>query len=349
MGGIGIRGGIAAALVVLVCTLTAPAARAESRDGRFRVRDLTDCAAVSRAVRDFAASVAPQATAAQAASYGLLLPRYYDPSRRLVVLVHGLDCDRNNWNDMAALLAREGYQIAFFNYPSDQPIADSADLLARCMASLRRKHPSSRVDVVAHSMGGLVSRAYVEGPEYAGGVERLILIGPPNAGSKWAKMRLLLEADEHYHLWRHEPGWSPTWAFTDGLGEAGRDLKPGSKFLRELNARARRPGVAYTIVAGSQSTTSRVAADCLDTTAGTVRGRAASWWGLRHCRAKLRRKAETVRNEISHSDGPVAVRSARLAGVDDFVIVQGDHASLYFAYRGEPPAAWDTVRDRLSR
>ena len=299
------------------------------------------CQSMSKAVRTFTAAAAPGATAAQAAEYGLFLPRAFDPARPLVVLVHGLDCDGANWDDMAALLSAEGHQVACFNYPSDQPVADSAALLGREMIALRRRFPAMPTDLLAHSMGCLVSRAYVEGPDYAGGVGRLVLVAPPNHGSDWARARLLLEADEHYHLWRHDPHWRPSWPITDGLGEAGRDLRPGSAFLKQLNARPRRAGVRYTIVAGSQTPTRRVTARCLDATSDSIGGRAASWWGLRQCKSKLSAAAD--------GDGPVKIASARLAGVDDFVIVSSDHAGLYFARGRTPPAAWDTVRDRLSR
>ena len=151
-----------------------------------------DCDAMSKALRVFAAVACPEATAAQMARYGLTLPEHVDPARPLVVLVHGLDCDQVKWTDMKALLLRDGYQVACFCYPSDQPIADSAAFFAKQMKDLRLAYPQARVDVLAHSMGGLVSRAYIEGDDYAGGVERLIMVGPPNAGSGWARLRLLL-------------------------------------------------------------------------------------------------------------------------------------------------------------
>jgi hypothetical protein len=43
------------------------------------------------------------------------------------------------------------------------------------------------------------------------------------------------------------------------------------------------------------------------------------------------------------------VRRAKLDGVDDVVIVHADHARLYIGTETEPPAAWDTIRDRLAR
>ncbi len=41
----------------------------------------------------------------------------------------------------------------------------------------------AKVDVVAHSMGGLVTRAYVQSEEYASDIDRVIMVGTPNAGS----------------------------------------------------------------------------------------------------------------------------------------------------------------------
>ena len=308
-----------------------------------------DCEAVTRAIRDYTAAAAPHATATQAASYGLFLPQRLDDRRPLVVLLHGLDCDRVNWSGMDRLLRGESYQVACFTYPSDQSIAESAALFGRKMRALRASHPRLPVNVLAYSMGGLVSRGYIEGPDYAGGVERLILVGAPNAGAGWSRLRGVLELQEHYHLWRHDPRWSPTWMITDGLGEAGRDLRPGSKFLKELNARPRRDGVKYTIVCGDQHPAGRVAADWLDCTASWVPNRASTWWGVRQGKQALTRRANKVRNKANSSDGAVKVERAKLPGVDDVVIVHADHAGLYIGTDHEPPAAWDTIRDRLSR
>lgn len=316
-----------------------PEARAPFRDAR----------SLTRAIRAYTAAAAPEATAAQAARYGLRLPEPFDPSRPLVVTVHGLDCERVNWGGMAQCLTAEGYQIAPFTYPSDGPIAESAALLATNMTALRRAFPAAEVNVLAYSMGGLVTRAYVEGPDYAGGVRRLIMVGTPNTGSGWSRVRMLLELQEHYYLWRDDPQWSPTWMITDGLGEAGRDLRPGSKFLTRLNALPRRDGVKYTIVCGDQSPASRIEADWLDRSADSIPRRATGWWGFRQAKDELKGKANAARNHADRSDGPVAVSCAKLDGVDDVVIVHADHVRLYIGTDIEPPAAWDTIRDRLTR
>jgi pimeloyl-ACP methyl ester carboxylesterase len=252
---------------------------------------------------------------------------------------------------MAQLLKDEGYPSAYFGYPSDQPIVDSAAAFARNMRALRETFPALHVDVVAHSMGAVVARSFVEGDDYVeGDIEHLILIGPPNQGTPWARWRVLLEAQEHYNLWRHEPDWHWTWPITDGLGEAGADLKPGSRFLTDLNARPRRDGVKYTIVAGAQNPFWRVGAKWAQASADVVPDRASHWWGLRQYHDKLEGFADSMRRRTGMSDGPVPLASTKLDGVDDVVVLAADHCRLYCAGpNGEPPAAWETVKDRLNR
>jgi pimeloyl-ACP methyl ester carboxylesterase len=276
------------------------------------------------------------------------MPPHVDPNRPMVVLVHGLDCNRSNWYPMAELLIGQGYQVAYFTYPSDEPLEESAALFTRVMRAVREVFPDVKLDVVAHSMGGLVARDYIEGDDYDGGVDHLIMLGTPNAGSRWAAYRWALEVQEHYHLWKSDPNWHWTWAITDGLGEAGRDLKPTSLFLQSLNAHPRRAGVKYTIVAGDQHPAVPMAANALDGAANIVPSRAAQWWGLRQTESALHRAAAKVRAHTGKSDGPVNVKSTRLEGVDDFVELHADHASLYYPVDGHEPAAWAVIRDRLA-
>ena len=152
-------------------------------------------------------------------------------------------------------------------------------------------------------MGGLVARAFIEGDDYCGGVDHFVMLATPNRGSTWATYRVALEVEEHFHLWQHEDDWHWTWMITDGLGEAGRDLKPRSKFLTKLNARPRREGVKYTVVAGSQHPASRITARYIDKTSNLIRGRAANWWGFRHAKGGLDRAADRMANKTGKSDG----------------------------------------------
>ncbi|HEX8520883.1 MAG TPA: alpha/beta fold hydrolase [Tepidisphaeraceae bacterium] len=307
-----------------------------------------NCDSAKHAARVFTENIAPKAYAEQKLLWGLSLPKTIDERRRMVVLVHGLDCNKSNWWSMADLLGKEGYQVAYFTYPSDGPIEESVNLLADEMRALRAKHPNVPLSMIAHSMGGLVARAYVEGERYVGNVNHLIMLGTPNQGSKWAAYRVGLEMREHYELWKSEPKWRLSWMITDGLGEAGRDLKPSSKFLTELNYQPRRAGVHYTIVAGNYNMARRYEADVLDGTANVIPRRARSWWGLRQITSGLHHVADNARQRTGRSDGPVLVKSTQLQGVNDFVLIKADHNSLYIPMDGQEPLAWPTIRDRLA-
>jgi hypothetical protein len=171
------------------------------------------------------------------------------------------------------------------------------------------------------------------------------MLGTPNACSTWARWRWALGVQEQYHLWRSDPNWSVTWVITDGLGEAGRELMPDSKFLKTLNARPRRADVRYTIVAGNQCPTTHIGANWFACTSSWIPQRASHWWGIRQCKLKLDQKADELRHSTGDADGPVTLKSAALTDVSDFVIVPADHMSLAC---GSPPGAWGVVRDRLS-
>src|SRR5690348_1078690 len=103
---------------------------------------------MKRAVRDFTARHAPQATAAQARNWGLFVPQRVDPARPLIVLLHGLDADRSDCVPIGQLLEQAGFQVAYFGYPGDQPIHDSSALFARQMRALRQTYPTLLTDVI---------------------------------------------------------------------------------------------------------------------------------------------------------------------------------------------------------
>jgi pimeloyl-ACP methyl ester carboxylesterase len=304
------------------------------------------CMAMRRMARVIAAERAPAATAAQARHWGLVIADKINPKLPLVVLIHGVDADKNDCAPLGTMLRDAGYQVAYFSYPGDQPIEDSAAMLARSMRLLHEQFPTVRTDFVCHSMGGLVARRYIEGEEYKGGVHRLIMVGTPNHGSGWAHFRTALSVQEHYYL-RADPEWAWTWLITEGMGEAGDDLLPGSDFLKDLNARPRREGVHYTIIAGNKSGVNRAEANVVDSVADWMPVRARRWWGFGHCYRGLVSVATHLREKTSDGDGPVSLKSAELKGVKDVVVLPGDHVSLFLPTASGPPMALAVIRERL--
>jgi len=321
--------------------------RACDRVGAFTAAQGKKIAAASDRAMEWVQEKALGCTPAECQrSYGLQLPESLSAERPLAVLVHGLDSGSDYFGDLAALLEQEGIQVATFDYPNDQEIARSAELFACEFAALRAARGDRQIDVITHSMGGLVARSYVEGPAYAGGVDRLILVAPPNHGSSYSRWNCCSEIAEHFMLWRNHPSWHWSWPFIDGVGEAGDDMQQDSDFLEMLNALPRRQGVRYTVIAGNRSCGWRYAA-----TSVRLAARLIPDWNTAAdaaAREQLFGWAAALRERPCSHDGLVAVESARLNGVDDFVVVPGDHTTIACSRDGLPPAAWPVIKDRLS-
>ena len=180
---------------------------------------------------------------------------------RIVMLIHGLDDPGRIFGDLIPVLRERGHAVTRFEYPNDGPICESADLLVRSLRELREAGVE-RVDIVAHSMGGLVSRDALTrrdgyGGDGSGGedlpsIDRLIMVGTPNQGSVCAKFRVLGEFQEHItRAWHGDR--TPDRSDADGSGEAGRDLLPDSEYLCDLNERPLATHTRHTIIAARMS------------------------------------------------------------------------------------------------
>lgn len=172
----------------------------------------------------------------------------------VVILIHGLDEPGDVWNDLAPALDAAGHAVLRFDYPNDQAIADSTAALARELRALRADHAVERIALVGHSMGGLIIRDVLTRPaDYAGHasgnpelptLEHAITIATPNDGSLFAPLRPVAEVRDQFMRYLGSSAevcpLDPAILLgflADGRGEAGRDLRPGSAFLDELNAR----------------------------------------------------------------------------------------------------------------
>jgi pimeloyl-ACP methyl ester carboxylesterase len=250
------------------------------------------------------------------------------PSRGSVVLVHGLDDPGKVWRSLAPALRRGGFDVWLMRYPNDQPIAESAGLFLQELKGLRRRGVE-RISIVAHSMGGLVSRELLTSPALAYDpalrsgsvpeVRTLIMVGTPNHGSPLARLRTLAEVrDQMARVARGEASWVS--GVLDGAGEAKIDLLPGSRFLTDLNRRPHPEGVEMLIIAGVASpwTESEIRGWIDDLREGSDDERERR---LEELGAALISLARGV------GDGLVSVDSTRLEGVEHQT-VDGTHLTM---------------------
>lgn len=121
---------------------------------------------------------------------GLLPPsRPRAGNGRPVALLHGWLLNRSSMGVLAARLRRDGRTVYMLNYRSTK--GDLESMAVQVDAALReilRVSGCQRVDVVAHSMGGVVLRAvarYHDGIAYLGNV---VTLGSPHQGTVLATM-----------------------------------------------------------------------------------------------------------------------------------------------------------------
>jgi pimeloyl-ACP methyl ester carboxylesterase len=247
---------------------------------------------------------------------------------QLIVGVHGFSGSSSAMDVFLDPLRDAGFACATLIYPNDQPIADSARLVAAELKALTRRQPNRRVALVTFSMGGLVARAAVENPKLdPGNVERLVMIAPPNRGSACARFARGFDLYEHIARARGlAPQGMLAASMLDGLGEARQDLCPDSHFLRQLNARERNSDVRYSILLGEGGELREDQVDRIIASLDKLEQKStlAQVFGPR-----LDRLREEFGELSQKSDGFVSVERGRLDGVDDVETFRFNHTDRF--------------------
>ena len=105
-----------------------------------------------------------------------------------VLLVHGYGCNSGYWQPMARAFRAAGIS---FHAIDLEPVLGDIDgylpLISRGVALLRAAAGSAQVIIVAHSMGGLVARAWLRDNGWQQ-VATLITLGTPHQGTALAQL-----------------------------------------------------------------------------------------------------------------------------------------------------------------
>lgn len=126
------------------------------------------------------------------------------PPRGLpVLLIHGYGCNGGYWRQLSARLRAAG--ISHYAIDLEPPTAGIDDYVPQVQAASERLRAATGADsmvIVAHSMGGLVARAWLRRHGDAH-LARLITLGTPHHGTALAQLGMGLNArqmrrDEHW-------------------------------------------------------------------------------------------------------------------------------------------------------
>jgi pimeloyl-ACP methyl ester carboxylesterase len=149
-----------------------------------------------------------------------------------VLLIHGYLATRGSLHLLERRLTEMGHLVLTYRlglvHAGD--ICESAAKIAAKVESIAAQSHLDRMDIVGHSMGGLVGLYYLKRMGGRRRVRRLIMLGTPTSGTWSALLGVALAP----------------------LGRASLQLLPDSAFLRELDAGDLPDGVEIFSVAGDR-------------------------------------------------------------------------------------------------
>ncbi|TGA96555.1 alpha/beta fold hydrolase [Streptomyces sp. MZ04] len=130
-------------------------------------------------------------------------PRLPTESRPPVVLLHGFIDNRSVFVLLRRALAQHGRRhVESLNYsPLTCDIRTAAELLGRHIAEICERTGHDRVDIVGHSLGGLIARYYAQRLGGDKRVRTLVTLGTPHSGT-----RVVPLADAHPIVRQMRPG-----------------------------------------------------------------------------------------------------------------------------------------------
>lgn len=139
-----------------------------------------------------------------------------------VVLVHGYGSIKSHWLTLQVALRRIGVSdVTAINYNAwRDDIREIAAQLVAHVDDVLERTGATKVNLVGHSMGGLVIRHAVDVLGLHDRVDRAVTIATPHGGSAFAYLAGVV------------PGQRP-------VTHAAAQMRPGSRFLRTLDRAAR--------------------------------------------------------------------------------------------------------------
>jgi len=155
----------------------------------------------------------------------------YNPQKIPILFVHGAAGSPQDWRYFIDHLDRSRYQPWIFYYPSGARLDTTAFLLRTKLYNLYKKYQFESLYVVAHSMGGLVSRSVMieKGDNYFDSLKLYVSISTPWGGEARAKTGV-----------EKSPAVIPSW----------KDMQPDSEYIKRVLGTKLDPAIRYYLFFG---------------------------------------------------------------------------------------------------
>lgn len=135
-------------------------------------------------------------------------PSSVDPSKTPVVIVHGIDGSSRDLSRLARALRASGREVFTPDLLPNNGSASLEELSGQLETFLQTALPDQSFDLIGYSMGGVVTRHYLQCRNGHSRVRRYVSLSAPHNGTFTAYLR-------------------------SGVGS--RQMRPGSEFLKLLN------------------------------------------------------------------------------------------------------------------
>ncbi len=158
----------------------------------------------------------------------------FDPQKIPILFVHGAAGTPRSWKPMAKSLDVERFQPWVFYYPSGFRLDQIATTLNEMIKRLQIDYGFNRMGVVAHSMGGLVSRSFILKHMVIDGLDTVQVF--VSISTPWGGMHMAAEGV------KNAPEAIPSWY----------DVEPESEFIQQIFDDPLRPQVPHYLLFGYQ-------------------------------------------------------------------------------------------------
>ena len=168
---------------------------------------------------------------------GIYFLEKYDANKTPVLFVHGISGSPRNFASLIASLDRRKFQPWVFYYPTGIRLAAMSDGLFGILSELHHRYRFNDMHLIAHSMGGLVSRSYLKAcasRSDCGYLRSFTSISSPFGGDGAAQIGI-----------DYAPVAIPVW----------ESMVPTTPFLRDLFAEPLPSGVAHHLLFGYRNNT----------------------------------------------------------------------------------------------